>query len=369
MDPVTFILFTHWILTRRFSGDLELNASTLLDVESLAKLWVFGEKYEIPLLQNTVIDALSEKWMDHTTVLTLPLIDSIYDSTSNGSPLRRTIEDAIALMPMDPRVCYSTGRGRRPNLRDQPGLVKMVLKMERLGNQEQKARDKWLVEQRCQRHVHETGVVCETSATEDRELEGRYAEGMSRVFEKALEEIFEKLAGGDEQADDAGVEQELLLPLPSFTSAQSSHATSEHHAQSTTQQDEILRIDASLADTFYDSLRLNPDESPGEAPETEDKIDPKKPTCTTTDLMRRRELDQAKVYMKDLNLEPETGMAKERLKAMDRNLALMDAEQLRAKMEKMKAQTMKMLGGAFGVELTDEEMEELMKPCTVAGSR
>lgn len=78
-DPYIFVLFSHWILTRRFyhSTQSALEPYEMLSFATLAKLWVFGDAHEVPLLQNTVIDALAVKIMTLGWIPTPSVLDFI----------------------------------------------------------------------------------------------------------------------------------------------------------------------------------------------------------------------------------------------------------------------------------------------------
>ncbi|KAG9593358.1 hypothetical protein KCU77_g6473, partial [Aureobasidium melanogenum] len=60
----------------------------LLPCRTLAHLWVFGDKYQIPLLQNDSIDALLAK-LEEENQADVAVVHIAYQSTMQGSPLRR----------------------------------------------------------------------------------------------------------------------------------------------------------------------------------------------------------------------------------------------------------------------------------------
>ncbi|KAI4747143.1 hypothetical protein E4T50_02498 [Aureobasidium sp. EXF-12298] len=54
----------------------------------MALLWVFGDKYQIPLLQNSVIDALMDR-IKETQAFHTVIVQVAYQQTMQASPLRR----------------------------------------------------------------------------------------------------------------------------------------------------------------------------------------------------------------------------------------------------------------------------------------
>ncbi|KAG9831930.1 hypothetical protein KCU98_g13032, partial [Aureobasidium melanogenum] len=87
-----FEAFQVWLYSRSLRDPEDHGDSStrpqLLTHRTLAYLWVFGDKYQIPLLQNDSIDALLEK-MDQENLFSTIVVDIAYQSTMQGSPLRR----------------------------------------------------------------------------------------------------------------------------------------------------------------------------------------------------------------------------------------------------------------------------------------
>ncbi|THZ08703.1 hypothetical protein D6C91_10074 [Aureobasidium pullulans] len=61
----------------------------------LAKLWIFGDKYQIPLLQNNVIDTMHEK-VEKDKLAPSTCVALAYENTLPGSCLRRAVVDIVA---------------------------------------------------------------------------------------------------------------------------------------------------------------------------------------------------------------------------------------------------------------------------------
>lgn len=68
--------------------------------EILARLWAFGDRYQIPLLQNLAIDALVQKLHDISKFDTI-VVKVAYEETMKDSPLRRFAIDCCVF-----RMCH-----------------------------------------------------------------------------------------------------------------------------------------------------------------------------------------------------------------------------------------------------------------------
>jgi hypothetical protein len=62
--------------------------SALPDFATLARLWVFGDKYQIPYLQNCIIDAMIKK-EEEVRKFSGVVVRIAYENTMDGSSLRR----------------------------------------------------------------------------------------------------------------------------------------------------------------------------------------------------------------------------------------------------------------------------------------
>ncbi|KAG9558853.1 hypothetical protein KCU71_g3793, partial [Aureobasidium melanogenum] len=91
-----FEAFQVWLYSRSLRdpkdpGDSSTRPQFLLH-GTLAYLWVFGDKYQIPLLQNDSVDAMLEK-MDEEKLFATIVVNVAYQSTMRGSALRRLAID------------------------------------------------------------------------------------------------------------------------------------------------------------------------------------------------------------------------------------------------------------------------------------
>ncbi|THY29893.1 hypothetical protein D6D01_03441 [Aureobasidium pullulans] len=94
----TFESFQVWLYSRTLlnteDSANESGHATYLTFTALAKLWIFGDKYLIPLLQNNVIDAMHDKNEKETNNPVL-VIKMAYTKTLPGSCLRRAVIDIL----------------------------------------------------------------------------------------------------------------------------------------------------------------------------------------------------------------------------------------------------------------------------------
>ncbi|THX37813.1 hypothetical protein D6D10_05616 [Aureobasidium pullulans] len=90
VEPKVFDIFQIWLYSRR----LQTSEDSFPSYITLAQLWVFGDKHQIPLLQNEVMDDIFAKRAQlkvfHTTLVKLA-----YEQTPVGSPLRKAVIEVI----------------------------------------------------------------------------------------------------------------------------------------------------------------------------------------------------------------------------------------------------------------------------------
>ncbi|KAK5699089.1 hypothetical protein LTR97_006738 [Elasticomyces elasticus] len=114
-DPAVVQLFIYWTKTRRFCKVHE-DPMGVISYDSLARLWVFGDSHEIPLLQKAVCDVVAlkiyrTKVRSSRTVagLTTETIDYI---VMNSPPRQATLEKLL-----DDSVYVRYGYGRAMDIR------------------------------------------------------------------------------------------------------------------------------------------------------------------------------------------------------------------------------------------------------------
>ncbi|THY77887.1 hypothetical protein D6C95_09884 [Aureobasidium pullulans] len=86
-----FNAFNTFIYTRQFCSEGD---SSTVDSALLCRLWVFGDKYLAPSVQNGAIDLLTHKSYKEKKICTTDL-HYIYDNTLPGSPLRKIVLDWV----------------------------------------------------------------------------------------------------------------------------------------------------------------------------------------------------------------------------------------------------------------------------------
>lgn len=142
-----FKAFKDWLYTRRLpEKDSRDSRYTLL-----CKLWVLGDRRDVPLLQNECIDKLLSAMCSRSSVATNQL-PYIYSNTVAGSLLRRFIIDVFSKRFESTDFdspCASDWS--EESLR---GLARALMV--------RPEREKWsvLVDKACDWHVHEEGVKC-----------------------------------------------------------------------------------------------------------------------------------------------------------------------------------------------------------------
>lgn len=92
-DPEVFQAFRYCLYVRRLSA---LASSCKMDMEQLCKLWVFADAHEVPLLQNTVIDAVRFR-LNATSErrVAAQCVNYVYKNTLTGSRLRKLLMDVF----------------------------------------------------------------------------------------------------------------------------------------------------------------------------------------------------------------------------------------------------------------------------------
>ncbi|THY39224.1 hypothetical protein D6C97_10372 [Aureobasidium pullulans] len=94
-DPAIFDIFNGFIYTRQLRDATDVKGPNLSFI-TLVALWIFGDKYIVPALQNKAIDAFKERSDKLRSIPWQLHLRTIYDNTLHGSPLRRIITDMMA---------------------------------------------------------------------------------------------------------------------------------------------------------------------------------------------------------------------------------------------------------------------------------
>jgi hypothetical protein len=101
-DPLIFSLFRHWIHTRRFY-DSTLLPSTLMDYMTIAKLWVFADAHDVPLMRTAAVEILKDKMSDEVRIPEPATVEYILLNSAESSELRKAVLGFFKEMK-DPRL-------------------------------------------------------------------------------------------------------------------------------------------------------------------------------------------------------------------------------------------------------------------------
>ncbi|KAG8528081.1 uncharacterized protein KY384_006997 [Bacidia gigantensis] len=75
-------------------------------VDLAAQVWLFADRYNIPLLANKAVDCIIDRYMEHFEICTN--VEHVWENTSAGSRLRRLIIDTYVKIPHAMGVVYDT---------------------------------------------------------------------------------------------------------------------------------------------------------------------------------------------------------------------------------------------------------------------
>ncbi|KAI4851213.1 hypothetical protein E4T44_02270 [Aureobasidium sp. EXF-8845] len=85
-----FDAFQFWLYTR----DLQGPTRVLEQFQFLINMWILGDQYQIPLVQNQVMDRIFVK-REESLSFSITLVPEVYAKTVAGSPLRKAIIEII----------------------------------------------------------------------------------------------------------------------------------------------------------------------------------------------------------------------------------------------------------------------------------
>lgn len=112
VDEEVFEQFNTWLYMRKLASDDD----EPLNWHALINLWVFGDRFQVPMLQNCVMDEFFAKQKGERMVQ-LRMAKRVYDETVSGSLLRKAVIEHLAydavlddgkesIMTADCRHCY-----------------------------------------------------------------------------------------------------------------------------------------------------------------------------------------------------------------------------------------------------------------------
>jgi hypothetical protein len=147
-------MVNQFIYTRHLSDGPDSD----LDWELLIRVWLFGDKYLMPSLQNKVMNVLILK-NNKKNVTPTSFLELIYSNTPPGSPLRMFVVD-LAAYKFNMALIMTPVEGRRWPHEALFDLVKVMgaKKMEDFGKFALPEENK----DRCYYHIHADGKNCDT---------------------------------------------------------------------------------------------------------------------------------------------------------------------------------------------------------------
>ncbi|KAG9657191.1 hypothetical protein KCU64_g5367, partial [Aureobasidium melanogenum] len=155
-----FEAFQVWLYTQKMPKNENTSSGKVhLEWPILIKLWIFGDKYQMPLLQNIVMDNSFDKVeMDAETPLYW--IRLAYENTTPNSPLRKAITDIMAYRA----IMHKSEATTRTCLSDTvywpiQACLDVIAAMER-GWVSNAPRKVLPTRDQCYYHVHATGEHC-----------------------------------------------------------------------------------------------------------------------------------------------------------------------------------------------------------------
>ncbi|KAI4727085.1 hypothetical protein E4T49_05135 [Aureobasidium sp. EXF-10728] len=94
-EAEVFEAFQAWLYTQKLPKNEIKPAKMYPEWPLLTKLWIFGDKYQFPLLQNNVADAMLDK-VDKDAESPVYVLNLAYENTTPNAPLRKIVVDIMA---------------------------------------------------------------------------------------------------------------------------------------------------------------------------------------------------------------------------------------------------------------------------------
>ncbi|CAD0088398.1 unnamed protein product, partial [Aureobasidium mustum] len=94
-DPAIFDIFNAFLYNRKLQNAKGLVGPSL-SFRTLIDLWIFGDQFVVPLLQNLAVDSLKQKSDAEMIIPWRTEMRHVYDNTLHGAPLRRIMIDMTA---------------------------------------------------------------------------------------------------------------------------------------------------------------------------------------------------------------------------------------------------------------------------------
>jgi hypothetical protein len=91
IDHKVFEYFHAWLYTRKLIPE----NNEPLKWADLIGLWIFGDRFQMPMLQNCIMDEIFAMY-DRKESLSLHILKAVYQDTIDGSPLRKAMMEILA---------------------------------------------------------------------------------------------------------------------------------------------------------------------------------------------------------------------------------------------------------------------------------
>lgn len=101
VDIDVFEAFQVWLYTQNLPKNEVVPTKVYPEWPLLIKLWIFGDGHQIPLLQNSVMDAIIDK-VEKDNQIPIKELNLAYENTLPGSPLRKAFIDIMVYRSMMP---------------------------------------------------------------------------------------------------------------------------------------------------------------------------------------------------------------------------------------------------------------------------
>lgn len=94
-SPKVFEVFVSWLYTGKLENTVD-EIPTPCSFKRLAELYIFADRYDVPILRNDAIDALVKHSQENLQIST-SIFRMVYDATPPKDPLRRLLVDIMTL--------------------------------------------------------------------------------------------------------------------------------------------------------------------------------------------------------------------------------------------------------------------------------
>jgi hypothetical protein len=158
-----FETFQVWLYTQTLPKNEDEATEVYPAFARLIRLWIFGDKYQIPLLQNNAMDAMLAK-VDEDQQVPTKVLNLAYENTVLNSPLRRAITDIMVYRSKMPgaddtdsikSTCLAT-----PDSWPKQACLDVIAEMSRAWETKAKRFDATTKKEKCHYHVHAKGDHC-----------------------------------------------------------------------------------------------------------------------------------------------------------------------------------------------------------------